>query len=870
MPSTSAQIQFVAEFITLLVAAAGMALALLRAGAFRPPRWGPAVLAGGFSAIGAAAFIHGSLLVSGDAGGAVPALRIIGALLVVLVSLRWSVEARTTGLLQAGLAILVIAAVVETLGLPSGSAEVVQAVGSLVVGVALIHASRGSIAARVAASAATTLLAVILVLSVALSAVIASSVQRDELTRLATRARIEGGQLAASAVTAVENARFVAGDLQGFFRTSPDPLVDLGSGALARTRASDAAAIQARLEALTGLYPVGGFIYSDPTTTTVVATTNVPVDGAVTVARLALFRLLACGGAGQSSVVVEGSLVWAIGAYPECLSGGRLLGTVISVTPIGAAYLSSRRQFDPTVSLAIVTPRTVLATSGSQPAAHVLTSAAAAAAKSGQSGTHPVSNYFLSVVPIHASDGSTVASLVLSTPTTDVISTRDQLFRTLFLIALGGTVLALGLAAVTGDRITAGVRRLTQVAARIGKGESFERARIVAPDEVGVLGSTFDSMIDSLEIQTAALQAAADDETRLRNRLEAVVAGMSDGLVAVDAAGRITDFNQAAEELTGLPAVDALGRPADQVLVLVGEDGTPLGGRLRRASPTPWTALATVVPASGPRVPVAVSTGALRGPAGELIGSVLVIRDLRREREVELMKTEFLSRVGHELRTPLTGIMGYTDIMVRHDVDPVRAQMWHEEILAAAKRLLRIVEMLEFFASAGAGRVLLRPEPLEVRGILSGVMMSWSGRLPDGVRLSRRVEDHTPDVLADRRWLALAVDELIDNAVKFSPRGGRILVTARLAPSTVGSGSAVEISIADQGQGMTPEELAGAFAEFAQGDTSDTRRFGGLGLGLALVQRVVAGHGGDVTASSAVDRGSIFTIRLPAVEVSGP
>ena len=432
---------------------------------------------------------------------------------------------------------------------------------------------------------------------------------------------------------------------------------------------------------------------------------------------------------------------------------------------------------------------------------------------------------------------------------------------------------------LTGDRITAGIRRLTQVAARIQGGNTSERAYIAGHDEVAVLGSAFDSMIDSVEEQAGALQAAADDETRLRNRLEAVVDGMTDALVAIDARGLITDFNEAAEELFSVVAAAAFAGQVDEVVDLVDEDGGTLAGRLLDIAAPPWGRLAPVRRPDGEEVPVAVSSGALRGPGGEVAGRVLVLRDLRREREVEQMKTEFLSRVGHELRTPLTGIMEYADILLRRDVPAERARQWHDEILQAGRRLLRIVEMLEFFASSGAGRVLLRPEPLDTRALVNGLTSSWSGRLPDNISIGRRVARDTPAVVADRRWLMMAIDELIDNAVKFSPDGGRILVTA--APATApaaasGNGRAaafatggVEISVTDRGVGMTTEDNASVFTDFVQGDGSDTRRFGGLGLGLAVVRRVVEGHGGEVTCRSVVGRGTTFTILLPASAPAG-
>jgi signal transduction histidine kinase len=301
------------------------------------------------------------------------------------------------------------------------------------------------------------------------------------------------------------------------------------------------------------------------------------------------------------------------------------------------------------------------------------------------------------------------------------------------------------------------------------------------------------------------------------------------------------------------------------VLTLVAEDGTDLAARLARPAEEPWGEVGTVVGGESGDVPVAVSAGTLRGPVGELAGQVVVIRDLRREHEVERMKTEFLSRIGHELRTPLTGIMGYADILLRREVPPERAREWHEEILQAGRRLLRIVEMLEFFASSGASRVLLRPEPLDTRALVHGLTASWSERLPDNVTLGRRVARSTPMVMADRRWISMALDELIDNAVKFSPDGGRIVVGAGPAvTSNGGPPQSVDIFVADRGVGMSPEDSESVFTDFVQADGSDTRRFGGLGLGLAVVRRVVEGHGGEVHCRSEAGQGTTFTVTLPS------
>ncbi|MGI8492648.1 MAG: sensor histidine kinase, partial [Acidimicrobiales bacterium] len=186
----------------------------------------------------------------------------------------------------------------------------------------------------------------------------------------------------------------------------------------------------------------------------------------------------------------------------------------------------------------------------------------------------------------------------------------------------------------------------------------------------------------------------------------------------------------------------------------------------------------------------------------------------------------------------------------------------HGEILVATRRLVRIVEMLEFFASAGAGRSVLSAKDLDLGELARTVVKSWSTRVPPGHRLSTRVSRGLPVVRGDRRWLSAALEELIDNAVKFSPAGGSVEVTVGAAQGPSGV-AGVEVAVADRGHGLGDDQVAALLGEFAQADGSDTRRFGGLGLGLTLVQRVAEGHGGTVTHTSGRRRGSRFGIWVP-------
>ncbi|MDQ2724423.1 MAG: ATP-binding protein [Actinomycetota bacterium] len=879
MSSATAQVSFAAELITMLVAASGLVLAARQSSMLERTRTSLGLLGVGFVVLGVGAFLHGSLILSAQPGTGLALSRLVAVAFMLAGSLRWQAGIRPRVCLLAGLGLVTAAALVEVAGASVVAGDILLAVGAATVGFPLVVTGRRSIATRVAVASAGTLLLVLVVVSVAMSDVISSSVTSQDLNRLALRGRSEGIDASAAANVAAKDARFVAGDLQGYFRSSnPNPLVALGTTQAGRD-APDQAAISVRLNQLSQLYPVDGFAYLLPGNALAASSGGLPAK-AQSVTTVPGLQPSSCSGREAGRIVVRADAVWAVGTFPECGSDGSLLlGTVISVAPLDDAYLVQRRQADPNVSLALVGHGQVLASSGSQPSQDALRSLDAEADHSGVSNTTTVGGQFVSVQPIVSGVGTADSlSLVASSSTTTVVSATQNLFRTLFLIALGSTLAALVLAVVVGERITAGVRRLTDVAGRIQAGQASERVGSLGRDEVGVLAAAFDSMIDSVEDHAAALRTAADDETRLRNRLEAVVAGIGDSLVAIDVDGRVTEVNASAEELFGVRVAAVRGSPVHTVIVGQGEDGASLDDLLRCPPATGWESLATVKGAAGGDVHVAISAGPVRGPAGELIGAVVVLRDLRSEQELERMKTEFLSRVGHELRTPLTVIMGYVDILLRREVESARARDWHEEIFSGAKRLLRIVEMLEFFASSGAGHVRLRPEPLDVRSLVSGVATKWGDRLGDEHPVVRRVDPKTPPILADRRWLVLALDELIDNAAKFSPVGGRISITAGPGPVRNPSGDPpdgplsgqgarrpmVEISVGDRGEGMTAEQEAMAFGEFVQADSSDTRRFGGLGLGLALVKRVVEGHGGTVSCRSAPGKGSTFIVRMPA------
>jgi PAS domain S-box-containing protein len=857
--SSTAQFHFAAEFVTFLAAASGLALVLLRGELLTRSAWARWFVAGGFAAVAAAAFFRGSLVFDDIQNEFLLGVRAAGLVGLAVGSLDWNAGEGERRTLWLGVSLITVSLVVD-LFQDGGLVDGTLLVGAIGIGAAVVTASRRAIAARVAASAAVALLLMVLVLSLSLSAVLISTVEDEALNRLNARASTEVSQLQSEPRQASLTANFVAQSLASTANLRSE-LFQLAQDGPARTSPSVANALTTLSANFTNRLPMAYVSRGQAVLASVGLENQTWQDLSQTdVVRQA---------AGENRIgatidVVDGqgfaiAVERVAGIQPNGVT--TTLGLVVTAQPLDRNYLLVRVRGDRDLSLALATRSEVVASAGPLPPTRIVTTLAGEVLGSGTSIREQTSDRFVTLSPVTRTDGGPVMAFVASQPTTFVVDTRDRLFRTLFLIALGGTMLALVIAALVGDRIGSGVRRLTHATERLQQGDLSVRAGVEGEDEVGSLALAFNSMAVSIEDKTSALRQAADDETRLRNRLEAVVAGMGEALVAVDASGSITDFNQAAEELIGVSAERARGKPADQVIHLASEDGDDLSSRLRRPLPRRWSVNGNVRQPDGTLVPVALSAGALRGPAAEMAGGVFVLRDLRREREVERMKTEFLSHIGHELRTPLAGILGHSEILVRRQLPPDKARMSQEEILKSGRRLERVVEMLEFFASAGAGRVRLRREPINVRDVVQQAVDRWSDKVNGDHRITRRVARGVPEIDADPRWLALSLDELLDNAVKFSPDGGRITVTA--VPTGNGRRTDVEITVSDQGKGMTAEEQSHAFRDFVQGDGSDTRSYGGLGLGLALVKRVADAHGGDVRLESTPGKGSKLSIVLP-------
>ncbi len=671
MPAFAAQYQFAAAFIVFLVALAGLALVALR-DTLTTGNGARVALGAGFVSIGAGAFLEGSLLVADAADPRLLVLRVAGVVGLGVGTIPWRGPRTARLLVLAGAGALAGAVVVAAVG-GALAASTIAALGGLTLGAGLLVSSRIAIAARVAASAAATLLLVVLVLSVALSTVLARTVEEQALADLDDRALTEAGVIETSGADVISKASVVASLLARVPERAGD---SSGPALLARIDPTagptpeQQAGIQRELDRISAdVYPDLGIAYVGESGR-MIAGAGAPtavLDAAVRAGVVASSMQPPRTGRSDSPVVDDQALV--VGVRPIDLAA-QPIGAVVGVRVLDDGYFDVRSSASGADALALVTAGGVVAHAGPLPADSAVSRLARVVLGSRAQETATTDERFAAARAVRPPGGGPAKLAVIASRSTDRIDgVRADLFRTFFVIAFGGTVLALLLAALVGDRIGSGIRRLTLAAEAIQRGQVGVRSGVRSPDEVGVLGATFDTMSASIEDQRAALVEAAE-------RVSAIVAGMGEALVALDAEGHITDFNAAAEDLFGLDAAGVLGSPIDAVLVVTSEDGAALGERIAAIEPDRWSALATAASAvGGAAVPVALTAGPLRGPDGSIAGGVVVLRDLRGEREVERMKRHFLSRVGHELRTPLTPLIGYSQMLAGREL-PRTAPRW--------------------------------------------------------------------------------------------------------------------------------------------------------------------------------------------------
>ncbi len=363
-----------------------------------------------------------------------------------------------------------------------------------------------------------------------------------------------------------------------------------------------------------------------------------------------------------------------------------------------------------------------------------------------------------------------------------------------------------------------------------------------------------DALTQALGELHEGLLVAVGAWTRDEAQLSAILGQMTEGVVAVDSAGRVILVNAALSKLLGVDAENARGRSYLEslrhhglvsLLGVVLERKERLSRELRLFAPDELVFDAYAVPLLD---------------AGQPTGALVVLHDITRLRRLEQMRRDFVANVSHELRTPLSSIRGYAETLREGAVDDKEHRLeFLKTIEEQAQGLTKLVDDLLDLSAIESGHRPPRLAPVEAGPLAREVARHFGAAAAGrGVALSVTLPEDLPRVLADKDQLRQVLVNLVDNAVKYTESGGAVEVSARA------QGAEVVFAVRDSGLGIPEADLPRVFERFYRVDKARTREAGGTGLGLAIVKHLVEAQGGRVWVESRQPGGSTFSVALRA------
>ena len=450
-------------------------------------------------------------------------------------------------------------------------------------------------------------------------------------------------------------------------------------------------------------------------------------------------------------------------------------------------------------------------------------------------------------------EGTLIGICRVALPMVAVNTAIGNLRRVVLIASVAGLILAIVFSVFSTGAITKPIKKLTQMTQSLAAGNINSRVPVDSRNELGQLSQNFNLMANRIQEQI-------DKISEEHRRSETILKNMGEGVLLVNGASEMTYANPAAISMLELPdtyigkALIEINRiPELQVLLKKAEQTEAIAfaeiqlGNLREPE-----AEVTVVPVS----------------AGQEY--VIVIHDVTKERQLERIRADFVANVSHELRTPLTTIQGYAETLLgENSVRTKTSEQFIVKIFNHSTRLTRLVSDLLELSRLELGEVELKRSLCHLNTFHEPILDVFEPLLEEsGLVLKWEIPETLPKVNIDRQLYMHIFVNLIDNAIKYTPDGGAITVSAETQSheETEGSDIASEefiLSVKDTGIGIPMESQPRVFERFYRVDEGRAREMGGTGLGLAIVKHIVLCHNGRIWIESTLGQGSTFYVAVP-------
>jgi len=345
--------------------------------------------------------------------------------------------------------------------------------------------------------------------------------------------------------------------------------------------------------------------------------------------------------------------------------------------------------------------------------------------------------------------------------------------------------------------------------------------------------------------------------------LSVTLSSMGDGLIAVDAEKRIILFNEVAENLTGWKFEEVKDKAVHEILSIIDERSkeavkNPVDKVLKSGKTETSGGGDVLISRSGRACPISATAAPICKNDRTTIGVVMVLRDVSKEREIDRMKTDFVSSVSHELRTPLTSIKAYTATILR---DPRMSEQTKHKFLTSideeSNRLANLINDLLEVSRIEAVGVKITPKVVDITAVIKQVLSTLEPLAKKkNIQLKAEIGDELSELRGDEAKIQSVLANLVDNAIKFTSEQGQVFVLARR------QGEELTIRVSDTGIGIPKDALPKIFDRFYR-VYRPGEQIRGTGLGLAIVKKIITLHGGRIEVESEVNKGTTFTAFLP-------
>ena len=485
--------------------------------------------------------------------------------------------------------------------------------------------------------------------------------------------------------------------------------------------------------------------------------------------------------------------------------------------------------------------------------------------------------------------------IVAETESKALASTNYEIQLFIYIL-IGSVIIFFAVGYLFSFRITSPLEKLQKSAEIIASGDLNHRSGINSSDEIGQLSRSFDSMIKAIIASRSEVDKKVEEQTheiveksafmedqqkavlniledvedekekvgQERDKIDAILHSIGDGVFVVDKNLSIIVYNSVAADLSGYSTEEAIGKKYSDILKFSFEDSGKVNdifiNKAMQSGEVQEMANHTqITRKDGEKIAVADSAAPLKDKSGDVIGCVVVFRDVSKEREVDRAKTEFVSLASHQLRTPLSSVNWFAEMLLAGDAGKLTKQQneFIQKIYDGNQRMVDLVNALLNVSRIELGTFSVEPEPTDIVEISKSVIEELTPQVKEKKLKIEEKYEKIPKFSADPKLVRIVLQNLLSNAVKYTPEKGKVSADISLKNNNI------LIEIKDSGYGIPKDQQDKIFTKLFRADNVREKETEGTGLGLYIVKSIVDNSGGSISFDSAEDKGTTFHVSLP-------